>query len=251
MTHPADGTGVLRPAPVVLTRHFAAPRALVFRAWSSAEHMQRWFSPASYTVPAAEIDFRPGGICNICMRSPEGHEFWSRGVYNEIVPPERLVFTIGLVVGDAIKFTARTTVTFDTDGSGTRLTVHQAYEIFDAAFLASIAGAPEGWRTTLDKLEREVARIAAEHHPAGHGSFSSQRTYPAAPETVFHALTDPAAKARWFAGGQGYIVLDRTWMCAPAGASICKGNGRTARSRPSMRCISTSFPIGAWSTPTK
>lgn len=145
--------------PVVLTRVFPAPRAIVFKAWSSAEHMKRWFSPEGFTVPEAEIDFRPGGTCAICMRSPDGQDFWSRGEYVEISPPDGLVFTLAMMDAGEPKFTAHTTVTFEEDAGGTRMTVHQAYVVHDPAFLAAVQGAPEGWRTTLDRLEREVARM--------------------------------------------------------------------------------------------
>jgi len=148
----------VKPEPLLISRTFPAPRDLVFKAWSSAEHMKRWFSPEGYSVPEAEIDFRPGGVFAICMRSPEGQDFWSRGSYIEISPPDRLVFTTGVAVGDSQKFTAHTTVTFEIDGAGTRMTVHQVYDIHDEAFLFAVEGASEGWRTTLDKLEREVAR---------------------------------------------------------------------------------------------
>lgn len=161
MTHNDEKAGIT-PKPVVISRIFPASRDLVFQAWSSAEHMKRWFCPEHFTVPHATVDFRPGGACDICMRAPDGQEFWSRGHYNEIVPPERLVFTSGWI-GEAGKprFTALTTVTFKEDGAGTLMTVHQAYEIFDESALAAISGAPEGWRTTLDRLEQEVARIQA------------------------------------------------------------------------------------------
>ena len=150
-----------QPKPLVIARTFPAPRDLVFKAWSSAEHMKRWFSPTGYTVPEAEIDFRPGGVCAICMRSPQGEDIWSRGTYTEISPPDRLAFTSTVAFGGSKKFTAHTTVTFESEGAGTRMTVRQVYDIHDETFLSAVEGAPEGWRTTLDKLEREVARIQA------------------------------------------------------------------------------------------
>ena len=52
----------------------------------------RWFAPEHFTAPAAKVDLRPGGHFLYCMRSPEGAEFWGKGVYREIVPPERLVY---------------------------------------------------------------------------------------------------------------------------------------------------------------
>ncbi|MGO9443487.1 MAG: SRPBCC family protein [Thiobacillaceae bacterium] len=66
------------------SRRFPAPRELLFEAWRTAEHMKRGFSPEHVTVPRAEIDFRPGGVCRICMGSPAGQEFWSKSNYIEI-----------------------------------------------------------------------------------------------------------------------------------------------------------------------
>ena len=219
--HPDGG---LRPEPLILTRTFAAPRVLVFKAWSSAEHMRRWFSPEGFTVPEAEVDFRPGGACAICMRSPDGQDFWSRGEYLEIAPPDRMVFTTVMVDGGEPKFTAHTTVTFEEDAAGTRMTVRQAYVIHDPAFLGAVEGAPEGWRTTLDKLEREVARIqSSDSRSVVHDSFSLERTYEASPAAIFRAFSDQAAKARWFEGGEGYRVLERRMDVRPGGREHLTG----------------------------
>jgi uncharacterized protein YndB with AHSA1/START domain len=220
------------PEPLVISRRFAAPRDLVFKAWSSAEHMKRWFSPEGCTVPEAEIDFRPGGACTILMRSDDGQDFWSKGVYVEIAPPERLVFTSEVVVGGTARFSAHTTVTFAEESGGTRLTVRQVYDIFDPAFLGAAAGATEGWRTTLDKLERELARIQAESgRSVMHGSFTLERVYDASPARVFHALSDADAKPRWFSGGDGQTILERQMDVRPGGRERVKGqwaNGRVS-----------------------
>jgi len=222
MTQPNE-TGI-RPAPLIISRYFHAPRALVFKAWSSAEHMKNWFSPEGFTVPEAEIDFRAGGVCDICMRSPEGQDYWSRGSYIEVSPPDRLVFTTSAVVDGAPKFTAHTTVTFAEEGAETLLTVRQEYEVFDEAFLAATEGAPEGWRTTLDKLEREVARIrAAGQKAAVHASFTLERVYDAPAALVFRALSDRAAKARWFEGGEGYTLVEREMDVRPGGRERAQG----------------------------
>jgi uncharacterized protein YndB with AHSA1/START domain len=226
----ADATDT-KTVPLVITRTFAAPRVFVFKAWSTAEHVKRWFCPEGYTVPEAEVDFRPGGAFNVCMRSPEGQDFWSRGTYLEISPPERLVFTGSVGDVGAPKFTAHTTVTFEADGAGTRMTVRQAYEIHDEAFRAAIEGASEGWRTTLDKLELEVGLMraresAAQMQPGGavvHGSFTIERTYDAAPQAVFHALTDEAAKSRWFGRMEGCQVLERAMDVRPGGREHLSG----------------------------
>jgi uncharacterized protein YndB with AHSA1/START domain len=224
MVRANDVKSPIKPEPLVISRTFPAPRDLVFKAWSSAEHMKRWFSPEGYSVPEAEIDFRPGGVCAICMRSPEGQDFWSRGSYIEISPPDRLVFRGVVVVGGERKFSFHTTVTFEGEGIGTRMTVRQAYEIFDPSFLSAVEGAPEGWRTTLDKLEREVARIkAAEGRSIVHATFSLERIYDASPAQVYHALVDETAKARWFGDSEGYEVLERKIDVRPGGRERLKG----------------------------
>jgi len=224
MTRKHDIPAGSRPEPLVISRSFSAPRRLVFQAWSSAEHLRRWFCPAGYTVPEAEIDFRPGGVCAICMRSPEGKDFWSRGTYVDISPVDRIVFAGSVVVGGAKKFTAHTTVTFEDDGKGTRITVRQIYDIHDEAFLSAVRGAPEGWRTTLDKLEQEVKRIAgSQHKSVVHANFSLERVYDASPREVFRAFSDSTSKARWFVGGEGYTPIEREMDVRPGGRERVKG----------------------------
>ena len=76
-----------------ITRVFDAPRELVFQAWSDPKHVMSWWGPRGFTMMSWTMDFRPGGAWRGCIRSPEGLDYWSQGVYREIVPPERLVFT--------------------------------------------------------------------------------------------------------------------------------------------------------------
>jgi uncharacterized protein YndB with AHSA1/START domain len=145
---------------VAVSRIFAAPRELVFRAWSSADHLKRWFCPAGYTVPEAEVEFRVGGVFNICMRSPEGNDHWIKGQYAEIVPHTRLVIDMN-VIGEQDKplFRAYTVVSFADQSGGTLLSVTQSYTLFEPLAAAMIQGASRGWAQTLDRLEQEVARM--------------------------------------------------------------------------------------------
>ena len=226
MAQAAEGRTSVRPEPLVVSRTFPAPRALVFEAWSTADHLRRWFCPEHFTVPHATVDFRPGGRCEVCMRAPDGQEFWSKGHYIEIAPPERLVFTTSVVGGnDEPRFTALTRVTFEDDAGSTRMTVHQSYEIFDQTALAAVEGALEGWRTTLDRLAQEVARMLEASHARSvvHATFTLERAYAAAPAKVFHALTDRAAKARWFEGGDEYEAVEREMDVRPGGHEHVKG----------------------------
>src|SRR3954463_6229809 len=78
---------------LVLTRLIDAPREKLFRAWTEPALMKQWFTPAPWTTPHVETDVRPGGSSLIVMRGPDGTEFPNRGVYLEVVPNERLVFT--------------------------------------------------------------------------------------------------------------------------------------------------------------
>ena len=208
---------------LVIARTFPAPRALVFQAWSSAAHIKQWFAPEHYTVPDAEVEFRTGGVFAVCMRAPDGTDHWCRGTFTEVVPPERLGFVVGIPNMDAPGFIARTTVMFEDDGAGTRMTVRQSYDVRDKTFSRAVEGALDGWRSTLDKLEREVARMQGRsEHSAVHGSFTIERMYPAAPAQVFHALTDLAAKARWFSGDD-WQALERTMDVRPGGRETLRG----------------------------
>jgi len=78
---------------LLLTRIIDAPRAKVFKAWSDPELLKQWFAPRPWTTPVVETDVRVGGSSLIVMRGPDGNEFPNRGVYLEVVPNERLVFT--------------------------------------------------------------------------------------------------------------------------------------------------------------
>ena len=79
---------------IVLTRTFDAPRALVFEAWTKAEHVAHWWDPSGVPLAVCEIDLRPNGAFRWVNRAPdggEGHSFG--GIYREIDPPGKLVFT--------------------------------------------------------------------------------------------------------------------------------------------------------------
>jgi uncharacterized protein YndB with AHSA1/START domain len=78
---------------LIVTRIISAPPAKVFQAWTEPTLLTQWFTPAPWTTPTAETDVRPGGSTLIVMRSPEGIDHLNRGVYLEVVPNRRLVFT--------------------------------------------------------------------------------------------------------------------------------------------------------------
>lgn len=77
---------------LVITRTFDAPRELVFKAWTEPAHLQQWWGPKGFSLEIVKLDLRPGGIFLGSQRSPEGFVMWGKFVYQEITPPEKLVF---------------------------------------------------------------------------------------------------------------------------------------------------------------
>jgi len=79
---------------IVMTRVFDAPRHLVFEALSKPELVKQWLlGPPGWTMPVCEVDLRVGGAYRFLWRGPDGAEMGSRGVFREVVPPERFVAT--------------------------------------------------------------------------------------------------------------------------------------------------------------
>ena len=149
----------------VLERQFTAPRILMFQVFTQSEHLKRWWAPQPYTVPVCTIDLRPGGIWHYCMRSPEGQEHWARSVYNEIVPPEKLVYTSTLADEHANPIEGLpehlTTVTFREEAGKTRVTAHVQFTSAAALKVAVDMGMVQGMSMTWDYLVGYVQELQA------------------------------------------------------------------------------------------
>jgi uncharacterized protein YndB with AHSA1/START domain len=211
----------------VLSRVFPAAPELVFRAWSSADHLRHWFCPAGFTVPEVTVEFRVGGAFDICMQSPEGERHWTRGRFVEIVPNSRLVIDMHPAGKNGKPlFRAYTIVGFAAEGSGTRLAVEQRYTLLDPLAEPMVGGAPLGWAQSLDRLEQELKRVKGQApfvRSVVHASFRIERRYPATRAQIYRALTDAEAKSKWFTGGPGYTVLLREMDVRPGGRETVKG----------------------------
>ncbi len=142
---------------VVLTRLYDASREDVFDAWSTEERLLRWFGPDQYPAVSYEIDFRPGGRFELCMRGPNGEEARSRGEYVEIAPPERIVMTSWIEHEGAVLFEVLQTVTFTERGEQTELTLE--HRVTRNEGFPGAAGAEPGWGQTLDKLGRYLDEL--------------------------------------------------------------------------------------------
>jgi uncharacterized protein YndB with AHSA1/START domain len=88
---------------LVVTRVFAAPVDLVWKAWTDPEYVMRWWGPDHFTSPSAKMDFREGGTSVVCMRAPKdfgGQDMYSTWVYQKIVPLKRIEFIQNLADKD-------------------------------------------------------------------------------------------------------------------------------------------------------
>ena len=153
MAATATATNAMAQHELVITRTFDAPRALVFTAWSKAEHAVRWFGPKNFTVPHCKMDFRVGGAYRACICSPDGQEYWMRGIYREIVEPERIVFTFAWEEEGERGRENLVTVTFAEQDGKTRM-------IFRQAFFESVSERDshnEGWSECFDRLAQFLA----------------------------------------------------------------------------------------------
>lgn len=161
-THPAPYTG---KSELVITRVFDAPRELVWKAWTDPERMMQWWGPKGFTSPACKIDLRVGGVYLYCMRSPEGKDYWSTGVYQEILPLERIVCTdsfadeTGNVVpashygmGSDLPMEMLVTVTFEEHGGKTTMILRHVG--FPEGTMTEMAKA--GWNESFDKLAESL-----------------------------------------------------------------------------------------------
>jgi len=223
-------TDMADPPPLKISRVLHAPRETVFKAWGSADHVKRWFGPEGVLVPEARVEMRVGGAFDICMRLDDGSEHWTRGSFVEVVPPSRLV--IDMRPGDGAGhtfFRAFTVIEFSDTLGGTRLDVTQSYTLFDRDRAAAmIGGALQGWGSTLDQLEREAMRMQGGSETGVrsvvHATFHLERTYDAPAARVWKALTDPAAKQKWFGGPPGnWELIERHMDVRVGGAERLKG----------------------------
>jgi len=146
-------------ATVTLTRMFAAPRRLVWQAWTEPKMMAQWFGPRGFTSSVPELDLRVGGALRIIMHGPDGNDYPMKGVFREVVAPERLVFTNIAIDNDGKHLLeGETTVTFAEKDGKTTLTL-KTYAVGLVPIAPKmLAGMEAGWTQSVDKLAELVAR---------------------------------------------------------------------------------------------
>lgn len=144
---------------VSLTRVFDAPIQLVWMAWTDPAHMAQWWGPKGFTNPVCEIDVRQGGAIRIHMRAPDGTLYPMTGEFEEISPPERLVFTSVARDQDGNPLIeGHNTVTFEDVGGKTKVTVLSRAVGVAPIAPQMLAGMETGWTQSLEKLAALVER---------------------------------------------------------------------------------------------
>lgn len=154
---------------VILTRYFDAPRHRVYRAWTDPRQLAAWFGPRLFTKTEAEVDLRPGGAWRVTMASPDGLRYPIAGTYLELEEPSRIVtrVTVDEHPGEwhrmvhanrppgssAVHGAMIWTVTLETQGTGTLLTVRDHFEHAADCQAHVKMGMNQGWAESFDRLD--------------------------------------------------------------------------------------------------
>jgi uncharacterized protein YndB with AHSA1/START domain len=196
-------TGKKRPADgpagreIVISRLFPAPRELVFRAWTEADQLARWWGPNGFTNPVCEWDARPGGKIYDVMRAPDGTEYPMGGQFKEITPPEKLVMVCGaLDAKGAPMFEFQHTVTFVEKLGATTVTI-------TSRILNATEGSDQytnGYRMGMTQSLDRLAGILAGRPDR---EIVISRVVDAPRELVWQAWTDPQHVHHWW-GPRGF-----------------------------------------------
>ena len=149
MTQPTDSDVSNRE--IVISREYEAPRELVYRAFTEPEHIVHWWDPNGFTNTIHAMEVRPGGLWRFIMHGPDGSDYPNRIRYLEVVPSERLVYLHGDDIDNAPD-DFEVTVTFETVGEKTRLTMRLLFQTAEQCAKTKEFGAIELGKQTLGRL---------------------------------------------------------------------------------------------------
>jgi uncharacterized protein YndB with AHSA1/START domain len=195
---------------ISITRIIDAPRDLVFKAWTEAEQLAKWFGPEGFTVPSAESDPKPGGAFSLVMRGPDGSDNALTGVYREFDPPRRLVTEATASAPDGTPaLEAVTTVTFSDHDGKTELTVHERATALIPDAGPMLGGMEVGILQSLRRLD-DVLTGAVDRQ------IVLTRMYEAPREAVFDAFTAEKHLQHWW-GPDGFTITSDEFDVRPGG----------------------------------
>jgi uncharacterized protein YndB with AHSA1/START domain len=138
---------------IVISRLFDAPRKMVWEAWTDPKQVALWWGPKGFSTTIERMDVRPGGVWKQVLHGPDGTDYPNESVFVEVVPYERLVYTLSGGRKGASLVRMEKTTTFEEEAGGTRVTMR-------AVFPSALArdqnvreyGSIEGGRQTLQRL---------------------------------------------------------------------------------------------------
>lgn len=146
---------------IVTSRLIDAPPALVFRAFTGADHLAAWFGPNGFSVTTHAFDFREGGVWDFVMHGPDGTDYKNWIQWQEISPSERLVYRQGEGPSDPNQFTS--TITFEDQGESTLLTLTSVFATRERREqVAREYHAVEGAQQTVGRLAEYVQQLSAQ-----------------------------------------------------------------------------------------
>ena len=175
---------------IVITRIFAAPRELIWQAWTDPKQVVKWWGPNGFSTTIKKMDFRVGGVWEHVMRGPDGINYPNKSTFKEIVPLERIVYSHGGGREDGPGASFMATWTFeDVEDGKTKLTGRLVFSSSDARdFVVKEFGAIEGGKQTLGRLNDYLATV----------SIVIERTFAAPVELVWRAITDFPQMKQWY-----------------------------------------------------
>lgn len=204
---------------LIITRIFDASREKVWKAWTDPELLKRWWGPKYFTAPVSKIDFRVGGKYLSCMRGPDGKDYWSTGVYREIIPNEKLVVTDSFAdeKGNVVPAShygmagdwpleLLVTVTFEELGNKTKMILR--HEGIPSGMMRELT--ETGWSESFDKLAESIitggTRIIAER---GKQEVIITRVFDASRDLLFKAHTDKNLIPQWWGPARFKTTTDK------------------------------------------
>ena len=139
---------------IIITRAFAAPRELVWKAWTDPKQIVKWWGPNGFTNTLIEMDVRPGGVWEHIMHGPDGTDYKNKHIYKEVIKPEKLV--LEHVTGPRFLMT----VTFQDRGKQTLVSIHSIFESAEQLKeVIKVFKADIGMKQNVDRMENYVVNL--------------------------------------------------------------------------------------------
>jgi uncharacterized protein YndB with AHSA1/START domain len=180
---------------LVISRVIDAPSHLVFAAWTSREHLPRWYGPQGFTTTIEAMDVRPGGTMRLVMHGPDGTRYPNAIAYDDVSPPTRLAYTTRGGKEGEPEITLKTIVSFEAQGARTKLTIRHVFPTA-AAKADNIARyrSDVGATQTLERLEATMNELVVRGK-----ELTLERTFEAPRALVWDAFTRPEHVKQWLA----------------------------------------------------